>query len=315
MASAQYLFSYAIDDPSDGAAGVDNPVSSPGPYTVAELDSALLPGEVNGSVESGEGFLIDVDGSSVDAVYTGYTLDGWPVYATDGGNFYVYSNVPLDNGDGTVVFYTTVAESPVALCLVAGALIAAEGSLVPVEYLAVGDVLLTPSGPRAVRFIGRTTRVVPELRATGRMPIRIEAGALGELGPEAPIHCTPSHAFLIGGCLVEAQALINGTTIRQLESWEEPTVTYYSIELEEHGLVWANGLLTETYFANVRGKGFSRESWNNHADYVALYGEGEPMKELELPRIPFARQLPAEIRQLAGVPDPAEAEAALYALS
>lgn len=201
------------------------------------------------------------------------------------------------------------------LCLMSGALIRVVECEIPVEGLSIGDLVATPDGLRRVRFIGETRKPPIELRRQGRMPIRIEAGALGELGPQAPLHCTPSHAFLIKGCLVEAQALINGTTIRQLESWDEETVTYYSIELEEHALVWANGLLSETYFASVRGKHFSRTSWSNYADYQALYGEGEVMQELPHPRIPFARQLPAEIRELAGVPDPAEAEAALYALS
>lgn len=147
------------------------------------------------------------------------------------------------------------------------------------------------------------------------MPIEIKAGALGVLGPVQNLLCSPSHSFFIQGSLVEAQALVNGDTIQQRDSLESFEFTYYSIELETHSLIWANGMLAETYFANVRGKGFSRESWDNYADYVALYGEGEPMKELELPRIPFARQLPPEIRQLAGVPDPAEAETAFYALS
>ena len=128
------------------------------------------------------------------------------------------------------------------------------------------------------------------------MPIRIEAGALGELGPDATLHCTPSHAFHIKGSLVEAQALINGTTIQQLIDWDELLITYISIELEDHQLIWANGLLAETYYANWRSDGFSRQSWDNYDQYLELYGESESMKELAMPRIPFARQLPAELR-------------------
>lgn len=77
-----------------------------------------------------------------------------------------------------------------------------------------------PSGPQQVRFIGQSTRFLPELRCTGRMPIRIAAGTLGELGPEQDLLGSPSHAFLIDGLLVEAQVLINGSTIAQLQSWE-----------------------------------------------------------------------------------------------
>jgi hypothetical protein len=279
--------------------------------------------DTNGGTLAG-GETITVGGAGFTSLnYTGYSvvLNGITNYiysvpnlaGNEGfvNNYYLLSDVTL-SGAGTAV----INNGPV-LCLLRGALIRAAEGDVPIEQLTVGNLVATPEGLRRVRFIGETRKPPIELRRQGRMPIRIEAGALGELGPQAPLHCTPSHAFLIKGCLVEAQALINGTTIRQLDSWEEETVTYYSIELEQHALVWANGLLSETYFASVRGKHFSRTSWSNYADYQALYGEGEVMQELPHPRIPFARQLPAEIRELAGVADPAAVDetAARYALT
>ena len=94
---------------------------------------------------------------------------------------------------------------------------------------------------------------------------------------------------------MEAGALINGTSIQQLDDWPEAALTYYNIELERHGLITANGLLAESYFANYRSNGFSRDCWDNYHDYVALYGAGELMEELPLPRIPFARQIPMQL--------------------
>jgi hypothetical protein len=287
--------------------------SSPGTYTLTDD---------NGTLSGSENITVNVVGAGTFTLrYTGFvaTFDGvqYPVYvdAVVGsptfGIEYIFSNTEI-TGTGPVA-----VGNDVPLCLTQGALIRVAEGDIPVEGLGIGDLVATPDGLRRVRFIGETRRPPIELRRQGRMPIRIEADALGELGPQAPLHCTPSHAFLIKGCLVEAQALINGTTIRQLDSWEEEeeTVTYYSIELEQHALVWANGLLSETYFASVRGKHFSRTSWSNYADYQALYGEGELMQELPHPRIPFARQLPAEIRELAGVPAAVEDATAHYALT
>jgi hypothetical protein len=148
-----------------------------------------------------------------------------------------------------------------------------------------------------VCFIGHSIRFLPDLCCTGRMSIRIAAGALGALGPGQDLLCSPSHAFLIDGLLVEVQALINGSTLAQLQSWEECSFTFYSIELEQHNLVSGNGLLAETYFANVRSQRISRDAWDNYADYLALYGDSLPMAELPYPRVPFARQLPAAVRQ------------------
>jgi hypothetical protein len=61
-------------------------------------------------------------------------------------------------------------------------------------------------------------------------------------------------------------------------------------------------LQVETYFANHRGIGFTRNDWDNYADYIALYGSSMPMEELTMPRIPFARQLPAAVRLLLQAP-------------
>ena len=80
-------------------------------------------------------------------------------------------------------------------------------------------------------------------------------------------------------------------------------VTYVSIELEHHQLVWANGLLTETYYASVRDNTYTRESWDNYFHYQLLYGLSQPMQELELPRIAFERQLPPEIRSVVSLPN------------
>lgn len=230
-----------------------------------------------------------------------------------GLSYYIFSNTVYASSTQGLV---QTGETYIT-CLLGDALIETSVGLVKIQDISVGDQVSTPSGFSSVRFVGKSTRHQLQLMACGLMPVLIRAGALGELGPSQDIHCTPSHAFLISGCLVEAKALINGNTIQQLQRSEESMVTVYSIELEQHDLVWANGLLTETYYASAYGKGFSRECWDNYADYVALYGEGNLMQELALPRIPFARQLPAVIRHLVGVPDLAEAEAgaALYALN
>jgi hypothetical protein len=187
------------------------------------------------------------------------------------------------------------------LCLAHTALIAIPGGEKFIADLQVGDQVLTPSGTQKVKFIGRSSRLLSDVRAMGELPIQFEAGALGDLGPVSTLHCSPNHAFLIEGCLVEAKTLLNGATIRQVESWDESTVTYYSIELEDHDLVWANGLLTETFFACRTIENDSREAWDNYAEYLALYGEGGHMQMLVQPRIPLARNLPNRIRQLVGL--------------
>jgi type VI protein secretion system component Hcp len=219
----------------------------------------------------------------------------------DVGSFSV-STTPLSEdgrlGETSTYTYTDNSDVP---CLARTAFIAVPGGEKCVADLQVGEQVLTPSGPQKVKFIGCSSRCLSDLRAMGELPIELEVGALGALGPTSTLHCSPNHAFLIDGCLVEAKTLLNGTSIRQLESWDESRVTYYSIELEEHGLVWANGLHTETYFACRTIENDSREVWNNYPQYLALYGEASHMQMLAHPRIPLARNLPNRIRQLVGL--------------
>jgi hypothetical protein len=130
------------------------------------------------------------------------------------------------------------------------------------------------------------------------MPIRINKGSMGSHLPIRDTYCTPSHAFAVDNCLVEARALINNESITNIEKWPDIVpIIYFSVELDEHQLVWANGLLTETYYSNWTSTGFSREAWDNYSTYLELYQESRPMNELPMARIPFARQLPLRIRE------------------
>ncbi|MCP9817459.1 Hint domain-containing protein [Synechococcus sp. GreenBA-s] len=301
MATANFTYQTGVSLASGGA-GQPNTVTSlsgvTGPYT---LSDDLSDGD--GFVYGGETITVTVSGVTTDYNYTGTSVNyggvDYPIYvsAVD-ANEYIFSDAIIDPGITSNEFSPTTSPP---LCLMQGVLIRSSEGHIPVERLRIGDLVATPDGLRRVHFVGESSYRAIDLRITGEMPIRIEAGAFGELGPVEPIQCSPNHAFLIDGCLVEAKALINGTTIRQLASWDEPTVTYYSIELEEHGLVWANGLLTETYFACRSGENDSREAWDNHAEYLALYGKGGHMRMLVQPRIPLARNLPNRIRQLVGL--------------
>jgi len=207
------------------------------------------------------------------------------------GAFSVYA---VDNNGGLSASPVTATVNVV--CFLAGTLIATPSGEQPIETLKPGDLISTAEGPQPVRFLARSTRSIAQLQALGKMPIRINQGAFGSFGPDQDSFLSPSHAIHFAGCLVEAGALINGTSIQQLNDWPEAALTYYNIELERHSLITANQLLVESYFANYRSNGFSRDCWDNYHDYVALYGAGELMEELPLPRIAFARQIPMQLR-------------------
>ncbi|MGB0904830.1 MAG: Hint domain-containing protein, partial [Mangrovicoccus sp.] len=159
-----------------------------------------------------------------------------------------------------------------------------------------GDLVLTAEGASvAVKFLGKTTRSKVFTPAEILAPVRISAGALGENLPHTDLEVTVDHALALEGALVHAGALVNGTTITRVPLAElADRVTYYHVEIEEHCLLLANGAEAESYVDNT-----SRETLDNYADYVALYGaEQTKMAELDMPRAKSFRQVPLRVRDL-----------------
>jgi Hint domain len=101
------------------------------------------------------------------------------------------------------------------------------------------------------RMSGARLYAMPHLR-----PIRFRAGALGIGRPEDDLLVSPQHRMLIKGAaaqalfntpevLVAAEDLINDGSIMVDHALRE--VTYVHILLENHNIVWANGLETESF--------------------------------------------------------------------
>ena len=183
-----------------------------------------------------------------------------------------------------------------ASCFMAGTLVRTPDGQRVVESLTIGDPVLTAdSATQPVAWIGRQTvsRLFGDpLRV---LPIRITAGALDKNLPVRDLLVSPAHALLVDGVLIQAGALVNGSTIRREEN--VPTVfTYYHVELADHALILAEGVPAETFVNNVDRMAF--DNWDEH---LALYPQGLAVAELPLPRAKSHRQVPMATRaRLAG---------------
>ena len=171
-------------------------------------------------------------------------------------------------------------------CFTAGTLIATPDGEVAVEALVPGDRVLAADGAALpVRWVGRSTvsRVFADpLRI---LPIRIRAGALADNVPARDLLVSPGHAMLLGDVLVQAGALVNGTTI--VQEAEMPLVfTYYHVELDRHAVLLAEGAPAESFLDGIEDMNF-----RNAAERVPA-----EMAELDYPRIKAARQVPAALR-------------------
>ena len=194
--------------------------------------------------------------------------------------------ITLDtNGDGT-----PEATIPVlGLCFLPGTQISTPQGPVAIDALKRGDLVTTADGAtEPVRWIGRQT--VSKTFAGSSMPICVKAGALGENLPVRDLFVSPGHALMVDGVLVEAGALINGTSIVRHTDMPE-TFTYFNVELAEHSLILAEGTQAESFVDNV-----SRRAFDNWAEHEAL-GDTAPIAEMDLPRAKASRQVPAAIQQ------------------
>ena len=137
-----------------------------------------------------------------------------------------------------------------------------------------------------MRWIGRQT-VTPFFAGELSLPVRIRTGALGENAPSRDLLVSHDHALLVDGVLVQAGALINGTSIVR-ESDVPGTFVYYHVEVDDHSLILAENVPAETFVDNV-----DRARFDNWHEYEALYPAGKNIAEMPYPRAKAHRQVPA----------------------
>ena len=209
-----------------------------------------------------------------------------------------------------------ITNQPYMFCFLAGTMIATPEGERAVETLSIGDPILTANGRSVpVRWMGRQTSF-PMFAGPRMLPVMIERGALNAVAggsdaavPHRDLTVTADHGMMVSDLVIKASALVNGTTIRFLAAGELPQqVTYYHVETEAHDAILAEGASAETFIDYQ-----ARQSFDNHAEYEALYGAERLIPEMDRPRISSARLLPDDIRQALGIADDRSAEAPLDA--
>ena len=143
---------------------------------------------------------------------------------------------------------------------------------------------------KPITWLGRQTvsRVFSDpLRV---LPIRIRAGALANNVPSRDLLISPDHAILVDAALIQAGALVNGTTIVR-ETHTQPIFAYYHVELDDHSLILAENTPAETFIDNV-----DRMAFDNWVEHEAAYPDGKPLVEMPYPRAKAHRQVPSSIR-------------------
>jgi len=218
----------------------------------------LIDQDDDGLIEPGD----TLNGTNITAVYNGDTItvggnviQGATIYLSGGGRQFV----ALDGSvlqDGTATNSTWVFNSTSfnvgnlgPPCFTPGTRIRAQNGDVPVEELAVGDLVMTrDNGLQAIRWIGRKT-------VAGRgqyAPILIRKGTLGN---RRDLRVSPQHRMLLVGwraemlfgdaeVLAAAKHLIDGTSI---VADPVDAVEYIHIMFDAHQIVYAEDASTESF--------------------------------------------------------------------
>jgi hypothetical protein len=162
-------------------------------------------------------------------------------------------------------------------CFLQGSRILTIDGDVPVENLKPGDWVVTTNAPARVKWIGRKIIRKTHSAAWGRntTPVRVSAFAIDDQSPQRDLYLSPEHALLIDGTLIPVKYLVNGHSVSfDEEAANSDTLEYFSVHLDTHEVIYAEGALAET-FLYTRG----RIAWDNLAEYEELYGtEHAPME-------------------------------------
>ncbi|MBF0869634.1 Hint domain-containing protein [Gluconobacter japonicus] len=149
-------------------------------------------------------------------------------------------------------------------CFLAGTLIQTPNGLVAVEDLKIGDVLsiTLPNGTAATRKViwagsNRKQTFPWQHDDEAGYPVRILKNAISEGVPFKDLLVTAEHCLFLNGHFIPARMLVNGRSIsydRSITSYD-----YYHIETEDHAIITADGVQTETYL-NTGNRGMFSQS-------------------------------------------------------
>lgn len=224
--------------------------SNPGATIEIPGAGAVINATYNGSstsITTNNGFTINVKGN--------YTLANNSLYQQEsGGNLYISASPT--NSLGT---------SAVLVCFLSGSMIRTSKGDVAVEDIQIGDqvvtfdwrnnqdvirpVIWTGKGHCKVRFD------LPDDEAG--WPVRVIKNAISDGVPYKDMLITAEHCLFFRDRFVPVRMLVNGVSIfydKSITSYD-----YYHVETEQHSVITADGMLTESYLDTGNRSSFRQE--------------------------------------------------------
>lgn len=187
----------------------------------------------------------------------------------------------------------SVPYASLTICFTGGTqILTGSGGHVAIENLKQGDLVLTVDhGPQQVRWIGARHFTASELKQTPSLrPIRIRAGAMGGGRPLDDLIVSPQHRVLVNSKIVqkmfgEQEVLVAAKQLVSIDGIDvvndSGDLTYYHFLCDQHEIVFANGVQTESLYTGPQAlKSVSEEAREEvltmfpelaNVDYKALH--------------------------------------------
>jgi hypothetical protein len=199
--------------------------------------------------------------------YSGASVSGATV--SDGTTLYAYAGSTAD----AITVTSGGSVNTAVACFLPGTLIRTPSGEVLIEDVRIGDTVSVfnwrngVETQREVTWVGSQKMVVrsglPDDEAG--YPVRVLKDAISDGVPYKDMLITPEHCLFFEDKFVPVRMLVNGRSI-----FYDRTITSYSfyhVETEEHSVIWADGMLTESYLDTG-----NRASFRQHGNLVILVG-------------------------------------------
>lgn len=135
-------------------------------------------------------------------------------------------------------------------CFFSGTRIRTARGAMTVESIRPGDELVvirggTETTEPVIRALSARIDLASHPRPEDVAPVRFRRNAIADGQPHADLLVSPEHSMIIGGLCVPAKYLVNGATI--VMERHHGAFTYHHLELARHGILIAEGALSESY--------------------------------------------------------------------
>ncbi|GAN61623.1 hypothetical protein ACI01nite_27420 [Acetobacter cibinongensis] len=205
---------------------------------------------------------IDLPGVSADGASYAYPSDDQVVVTLKNGNT-ITLNIPGVKNTGFVLSDDGHGGASAEVCFLSGSQIQTPFGRALVEDLAVEDEIVAHiNGIETIRRVTWAGQARCNVRAhlpddEAGYPVRILKDAIADGVPFKDMLITAEHCLFFDGQFVPARMLVNGRSIffdKSITSYD-----YYHIETEDHSVIMADGMLTESYLDTGNRRAFSQK--------------------------------------------------------